>query len=735
MKKLCYILFCGLLAVLTACEKDTMADSFAPEVTTGAASGIYRKGATLSGSIRFSEGMGAESYGIRFSAYRSMAEYEELAITDGSTEFSVLIKDLEPGKTYYFCSYAYGGFNTVCGEVRSFTTSESNAPVFSVPIVSGPTEKSFIVTSELLDDGGSDVMLSGFCYDEADDKAPNFMDRVSNVTLSGNTITATIRGVAPLRTYQIRAYGASVKGLAYSEMATVTTEKAIVPFLSPVTLKDSTLYSMTAVAKVLEQGSAEVTAKGFCWSIDNPEPTIDNNNIPCKPEEDEFSIHLKDLTLETTYYICAYAVNEYGIGYSEVFAYSTAEKKLPELSTITQAASTDLSVSVRAKVIDGGIPAFTESGFCWSATTQEPTISDSTMKSDGKELDMTLNSLKPATTYYIRAYATNEVGTAYGEVFAFTTADAKAPTVSAVTQTASSNFSVSFKADITDTGTADVSESGFCWSTANQLPTTADNKNKLNGPTLGMTLSDLDPATTYYIRAYATNEVGTTYSEVFTFTTAEAKTPVLSAITQTASTYFSVSVKADITDVGTADLTESGFCWSATNQVPTTTDSRKELDGPSLTMNLENLEPGITYYIRAYATNRFGTTYSEVFTFTAAEAKAPTLSAITQTATADFSVSVKAEITDAGTADVIQSGFCWSITNQTPTTADSKKELTGMTLEATLSDLAPGTTYYIRAFATNKFGTSYSTVSVFKTAYKDVGNGNTNIDDLPTNNW
>lgn len=735
MKKLCYILLCGLLAVLTACEKDTAAGIFAPEVTTGTATGIYRKGATLSGSIRFAEGTAAEHYGVRFSGYQSMAEYTELEVMDGSTEFHVQVKDLEPGKTYYFCTYACGGYSTVLGEVRNFTTSESNAPVFSVPVVSGTTEKSFIVTSELLDNGGSDVMLSGFCYNEAGGKAPSFMDHVSNVTLSGNTITATIRGVAPLRTYQIRAYGASVKGLAYSAMSTVTTEKAIVPFLSPVTLKDSTLYSMTAVAKVLEQGSAEVMAKGFCWSIDNPEPTVDDNNVPCRPEEDEFSIHLEDLALETTYYICAYAVNEYGTGYSEVFAYSTAGRKLPELSATIQTASTDFSVSVHAEVADGGIPTFTQSGFCWSADNMEPTTADNTLKLDGQTLEMTLDDLEPATTYYIRAYAINEVGTVYGEVLEFTTADAKAPEVSVVTQISSSNFSVTIKADVTDVGTADVTQSGFCWSTTNQTPTTADNRKELNGLALEAVLSDLEPGTTYYIRAYATNEVGTTYSEVFTFTTAEAKAPTLSAITQTSSSNFSVSVKAEITDAGTADITQSGFCWSTTSQTPTTADNTKVLEASSLAMALEKLTPGTTYYIRAYATNKFGTAYSEVFTFTTAEAKAPTLSAITQTATADFSVSLKAEITDAGTADITASGFCWSITSQTPTTADSKKELTGMTLEATLSDLLPGTTYYIRAFATNEFGTSYSTVSIFKTAYKDAGNGNTNIDDLPTNNW
>jgi hypothetical protein len=235
-----------------------------------------------------------------------------------------------------------------------------------------------------------------------------------------------------------------------------------------------------------------------------------------------------------------------------------------------------------------------------------------------------------------------------------------------------------------------------------------------------MTLDELEPGTTYYIRAYATSQVGTTYSEVFTFTAAEAKAPTLSAVTQTASANFSVSVKATITDAGTSAVTRSGFCWSTTNQTPTTNDSVKELSGTEMATTWEALQPGTTYYIRAFAVNEFGTAYSEVFTFTAAEAKAPTLSVITQTASANFSVSIQASVTDAGTSAVTRSGFCWSTTNQTPTLDDSTMELEGPALAMTLDNLEPSTTYYIRAYAGNEVGTTYSEVFTFKVCYSVV---------------
>ena len=333
MKNLLHTLMgCLLLVAMTACEKDTMPDVFAPKVETGIADNIYRKGATLSGSIQLSEGVKAESYGILFSNYQSMAEPKEMPVTSGETNFVVQVENLEPNETYYFCSYAYGGYSMVRGEVRSFTTSQSNAPVFQTPVVSNKTVSSFDITSTLLDDGGSELMLSGFCYNKVGERTPTFIDLVENVELSGNVITATITALAPSTAYQIRAYGASGNGLAYSDLVTVTTETAVVPFLSAVEPTDTTLQSITVVASVLESGSAQVTEVGFCYSSTNSVPTFDDNVLPiANYTGGNFETTLQGLSFGSTYYIRAYAVNEYGTGYSEVFTYTPVQAEVAYL--------------------------------------------------------------------------------------------------------------------------------------------------------------------------------------------------------------------------------------------------------------------------------------------------------------------------------------------------------------------------------------------------------------------
>lgn len=333
--KCLYQILAGFLLIVsvTACKKDTEADFFAPQVTTGTATEIYRKGATLSGSIQMTETTVADHYGILFSELQSMEEYEEIPVTTGDVDFSLPVQNLEPGKTYYFCTYAHSGYSMVRGEVRNFTTSKNNAPVFTKPISSDESQSSFTITSTLLDDGGSELMLSGFCYNEQREGEPVFTDKVANVELIGESITATIKGLAPNTTYQVRAYGASNNGVAYSETISVTTGAAVVPYLSVVERVDSTSNSVTVRANVLESGSASVTNAGFCLSSTNPEPTTNDEKISCGYETEAFEVTIENLVPGTTYYIRAYAENEYGTGYSEVLTFTTKATAATDVCT------------------------------------------------------------------------------------------------------------------------------------------------------------------------------------------------------------------------------------------------------------------------------------------------------------------------------------------------------------------------------------------------------------------
>lgn len=134
--------------------------------------------------------------------------------------------------------------------------------------------------------------------------------------------------------------------------------------------------------------------------------------------------------------------------------------------------------------------------------------------------DMT--GLTQGTTYYVRAYATNVVGTAYGNEVTFTTSAPPPTVVSNITVTNITNTSAVFGGTVTsDGGSYTVTARGVCWGTSPN-PYVQGNSHTTDGAGLGSfssIITGLNAGTTYYVRAYATNSIGTSYGSEVSFTT------------------------------------------------------------------------------------------------------------------------------------------------------------------------------------------------------------------------
>jgi uncharacterized protein (TIGR02145 family) len=170
---------------------------------------------------------------------------------------------------------------------------------------------------------------------------------------------------------------------------------------------------------------------------------------------------------------------------------------------------------------DGGA-AVSNRGVCWS-TTGNPTISDA-HTTDGTgtgTFTSNLINLTPNTPYYVRAYATNTQGTAYGAIVQFQTISTNGPPIVTtanplnVTQT-----TADLGGHVTSQGDSPVTERGVCWALTT-LPTTADNKQACGSDTgvFVTTVTGLAPNTPYYVRAYAINSNGTSYGLAKPFNT------------------------------------------------------------------------------------------------------------------------------------------------------------------------------------------------------------------------
>jgi hypothetical protein len=99
--------------------------------------------------------------------------------------------------------------------------------------------------------------------------------------------------------------------------------------------------------------------------------------------------------------------------------------------------------------------------------------------------------------------------------------DPELPTVTTIAATSIESSSATSGGDVTSNGGADLSARGVCYSNSNASPTINDNKTT-DGTSTGSYISQITgliPGTKYYVRAYATNEVGTSYGAAIEFTT------------------------------------------------------------------------------------------------------------------------------------------------------------------------------------------------------------------------
>lgn len=167
-----------------------------------------------------------------------------------------------------------------------------------------------------------------------------------------------------------------------------------------------------------------VTAVGVCWNTTGS-PTLSDSHTNDGCGVGSFTSILTDLEDCATYYVRAYAISGTGTTYGEETSFTTENGLscgIPTVTTSTAMNITTTTVVCGGTVAGPGETAVTARGVCWS-TSMNPTVSDNhTTDSVGVGNYIShIVGLTPGTTYYMRAYATNSAGTAYGEHVSFVT--------------------------------------------------------------------------------------------------------------------------------------------------------------------------------------------------------------------------------------------------------------------------------------------------------------------------
>ena len=304
------------------------------------------------------------------------------------------------------------------------------------------------------------------------------------------------------------------------------------------------------------------------------------------------------------------------IGTMMILTTCKKEKELPTILTTAASEITNNSATVGGNVTSDGGASITAYGVCWSTTTN-PSLSDSiTVEGTGSgTFTSYLTGLSASTTYYVRAYATNSEGTAYGNELNFGTSTGP-PGLTTKEMTSIQATTAISGGNIIDNGGASVTARGVCWNTTNN-PSLSDSitVDGTGTGTFTSNLTGLDPYTLYYVRAYATNSGGTAYGNELSFKTA-AGSPRLTTTEVTSIQATTASGGGNITNSGGTSVTARGICWS-TGQDPTIADSHTD-EGIGIGTYISSLTGLLTdtiYNVRAYATNSTGTYYGNQVTF------------------------------------------------------------------------------------------------------------------------
>jgi len=581
-----------------------------------------------------------------------------------------------------------------------------------------PTATSLTVNAKIIELSGKGNTEHGFCY--ATHNEPTIDDHKVNKGIPKvGSFSGSINGLNPNTQYYLRAYCKSAEGVVYGKTVaskTLSGKSA----LTTTSVTSITVNSAVSGGNITSDGGAPITARGVVWSnLQNP--TVENHlgKTTDGTGTGSFTSNLAGLSLYTTYYVRAYAINSVDTSYGNQQTFTTSNGMITLTTTSVTSITATSAVSGGNITSDGGAP-ITARGVVWSIS-QDPTVDTN----QGKTTDSTgtgsftsnLTNLQPQTVYYVRAYATNSVGTRYGNQQTFITKDGlpilTTTSVSSITATSATSGG-----NITSNEGFAITARGVVWSTS-QEPTVETFLGKTtDGTGTGVftsNLTGLSPNTTYYVRAYATNSVGTSYGNEQSFTTLDGL-PVLTTSMVSGITATTATCGGNITSDGGFAVTARGVCWGKSPN-PTITNAHTT-DGTGTGVfisNLTGLSPNTTYYVRAYATNSQGTSYGNEQSFTTLDGL-PVLTTSMVSGITATTATCGGNITSDGGFAITARGVCWSISpNPTITDAHTTDGTGTGVFISNLTGLNPNTTYYVRAYATNSVGTSYGNEQIFTT--------------------
>jgi len=435
--------------------------------------------------------------------------------------------------------------------------------------------------------------------------------------------------------------------------------------------------------------------------------------------------------------------------YGDVRIPSTSTStSLPEVTTNNFTNLTSTSVLVNGTVTNDGNSFVFERGFIYSTN---PISETNPVNSYSINIGQDIGNFNASlivncnTTYYVRAYAINSIGTKYGNEISFTTPSGQTSNPYLVTTQVeffeNVTNQIKIKSSLLSDGCQQIISKGFVWGPyfPSPLPTyenSGDNKTESFDVNWGNfeEVIQIDPSIKYVIRPYVKYNVNGVinfyYGGLYNFDVVNLTPKLRQQILSNNITSTSVLLASKVTGIGGSKVTTTGFLISEDPTFDNPINSSNTViitSSTSFAIQINDLTPNTIYYARAYATNQWGTTTTSIspdFTFTTLPPvnlpQLTTNDVVAGSVSGCCPATSGGNISSDGGLNITQRGVVWN-SNPLPTITN----FTGKTSNGTGSgsfvsemccygvEILPLTTYYVRAYATNSSGTSYGDEKTF----------------------
>ena len=314
-------------------------------------------------------------------------------------------------------------------------------------------------------------------------------------------------------------------------------------------------------------------------------------------------------------------------GYTEnlELVYNATSTTAPSVTTQAATSVDKTTATGNGNVTSLGLPLATQYGHVWAQHPNPKTIESTTHVATGGKTELgvpsatgaftsSLTALQQNKHYWMRAYITNSVGTFYGALVEFTTSPSTPVVVTELVTEIAATTALG-NGRINNNGGSAVTQHGVTWNTGGS-PNIDDDSKTEDGATdvIGgffSLMTGLLASTTYKVRAYATNDAGTSYGDEITFVTFAVGAPIVTTERTSNVSGTSAQGEGTLVDIGGSAVTAHGHVWG-TSPSPTTADSSKDngaATAGAFTTPITGLGAATQYYIRAFATNTQGTAY------------------------------------------------------------------------------------------------------------------------------